>query len=76
MATIDVVKRMGKERTITLKQPSFLPTFTSYQNLTQFKVLPLKQAAPVQIRNGTIQFDPIKQHMRTYMQELHFIGTE
>ncbi|BFT71841.1 CapA family protein [Paenibacillus sp. P36] len=76
MATIDVVKTMGKEKTITLKQPSFLPTFTSYQNMSQFKVLPLKQAVPVQIRNGTIQFDPVKQHMRRYMQELHFIGTE
>ncbi|MCY9662151.1 CapA family protein [Paenibacillus chondroitinus] len=76
MATIDVIKTMGKEKTITLKQPSFLPTFTSYQNMTQFKVLPLKQAVPVQIRNGTIQFDPVKQHMRTYIHELRFIGTE
>ena len=76
MATIDIVKTAGKEKTITLKHPSFLPTFTFYRNMTQFKVLPVDQASPVKISNGTIQFDHIKQHMRTYMQELNFISAD
>jgi poly-gamma-glutamate capsule biosynthesis protein CapA/YwtB (metallophosphatase superfamily) len=76
MATIDIVKTTGKEKTITLKHPSFLPTFTSYRNMTQFKVLPVDQATPVKISNGTIQYDHIKQHMRTYMQELNFISAD
>lgn len=76
MATIDIVKTAGKEKSITLKDPSFLPTFTFYRNMTQFKVLPVDQDTPVKITNGTIQFDHIKQHMRTYMKELNFISAD
>lgn len=76
MATIDIVKTTGKEKTITLNHPSFLPTFTFYQNMTKFKVLPVDQASPVKISNGTIQYDHIKQHMRTFMQELNFISAD
>ncbi|WP_171685872.1 CapA family protein [Paenibacillus planticolens] len=77
MAAIDVIKTTVKDRsTIALKHPAFLPTYTTYRKMTQFKVIPMLEATNEQLNNSSIQYDQIKKHMRTYMPELIIIGSD
>ncbi|MBP1964380.1 CapA family protein [Paenibacillus aceris] len=77
MAAIDVIKTTERENlAIALQHPAFLPTYTTYRKMTQFRVLPMRQVSEEQLNNGNFQYDQIQRHMRTYMQELRFIDTD
>ncbi|WP_165452552.1 CapA family protein [Paenibacillus thalictri] len=77
MATVDVVKTKTNGKTsIELKNPSFLPTYTYFRNMSDFQVVPMDRLSDGQLKNARGQYEAIKKHMSTFIPDLTFLPSK
>ncbi|MDR6879708.1 CapA family protein [Bacillus sp. 3255] len=73
IASILVKKISTKESSrIELSQPAFLPTFTYYRQMAEYKVFPLSKLSNGQLSGVKLHESQLRKHMRTYIQDLAF----
>ncbi|ASS76160.1 capsular biosynthesis protein [Tumebacillus algifaecis] len=60
----------GDEKTITLKNPAFLPVWTHKRNWRQYKVIPLADVTPQQLPKSKELYEEINAHMKQWVPEL------
>lgn len=69
LATIDIKKTVHTTGvTIELSNPTFLPTYVSNQNLTNYRVVPLKDAGGFGLDHATEKNEEIMQHMTQWLK--------
>lgn len=70
LATIDIKKKVNSAGvTIELSNPTFLPTYVSNQNLTNYRVVPLKDADGFGLTNAVQKNEEIMQHMTQWLNK-------
>ncbi|MNH94779.1 Capsule biosynthesis protein CapA [compost metagenome] len=74
IGTIEVTKTViGDNKTITLKNPSFIPTYNYYKNRRNFKIIPMStMKSGDRLKNAVQQLEKTKKHMASSLPELAF----
>ncbi|WP_442600263.1 CapA family protein [Neobacillus sp. D3-1R] len=69
MATIDILKKVSPEGTeIQLSNPQFLPTYVSNKHLKEYRIVPLKDAAPFGLKDAANKNKEIMNHMTQWLR--------
>lgn len=69
LATISITKKVSSEETkIELSNPQFLPTYVSNTHLKEYKIVPLKDAAPFGLKDASKQNEEIMNHMTQWLR--------
>ncbi|WP_099156498.1 CapA family protein [Virgibacillus ndiopensis] len=64
---------VGEEETVEVTSPKFVPTFVTYHNWADFKVIPMYQLTNEQLPNAQKHYEEMKAHMSQWMPELEFV---
>ncbi|MBM7571095.1 CapA family protein [Aquibacillus albus] len=63
----------GKEETINVKAPAFLPTYVSYENWRNYDIIPMYQLTDEQLPGAQKHYQEMKEHMAQWITDLEFI---
>jgi len=63
----------GDEETIEIHEPNMLPTFVTFQNETNYQVMPLSEVTDDDLPDADQHYQEIKTHMQQWMPELEFM---
>ncbi|RUT36560.1 CapA family protein [Paenibacillus zeisoli] len=74
IGSIEVIKTVtGVSKTITLKHPSFIPTYNYYRNHRNFKIIPMStMTSSDRLKNAAQQLEKTKKHMSAFIPDLAF----
>ncbi|WP_040954262.1 CapA family protein [Virgibacillus sp. SK37] len=70
--TLTKVENKGEHAEVEISNPQFLPTFVTFTNESDYKVVPMYLLKEADLPNAKKHYNEIKDHMRLWMEELHF----
>ncbi|WP_433942919.1 CapA family protein [Paenibacillus sp. SN-8-1] len=74
IGSVEVTKTVtGSNKTITLKNPTFIPTYNYYRNHRNFKIIPMSTIKSNDtLKNALQQLEKTKKHMALFIPDLAF----
>ncbi len=63
----------GEKETITLKNPSFIPTLAYKKNYRNYKIIPLEDCGEEYLKQAEQVYESVKAHMNQWVVDLNFL---
>ncbi|MYL59646.1 CapA family protein [Virgibacillus halodenitrificans] len=70
--TLTKEEKKGEEAKVKISNPQFLPTFVTFTNESDYKVVPMYQLKETDLPDAKKHYNEIKDHMTRWMEELQF----
>ncbi|MYL46299.1 CapA family protein [Virgibacillus halodenitrificans] len=70
--TLTKEEKKGEEAKVKISNPQFLPTFVTFTNESDYKVVPMYQLKETDLPDAKKHYNEIKDHMARWMEELQF----
>lgn len=70
--TLTKEEKKGEEDKVKISNPQFLPTFVTFTNESDYKVVPMYQLKETDLPDAKKHYNEIKDHMTRWMEELQF----
>lgn len=71
IVTLTIVKRTkGDKEDIRIEQPEFLPTYVTFEDETNYEVMPMKHVTNEDLPKAGEHYEEIKTHMQQWLPEL------
>lgn len=74
LVNIEIKKVIDKDHVeVTLENPTFLPTYVTFQNQSDYKIIPMYQLTSDILENAPDLYEEVKVHMAQWVPELTFL---